>query len=176
MPINSKILLLILCFFLIKPSSSQELGVGVVAPTLGAQIMIWNEHSFIDLSVMLSNSALTWEDETHVGVKPFSLFYNRTTSAKTSKWLPFIGLGGMFIPYKYKNYLKNKEEGYILAIGISLGTYYKINNHFRTFFAANIGYQIIHEVVKHNPRAPIYFIPIVEKVGYVPKAGFIYIF
>jgi hypothetical protein len=57
-----------------------------------------------------------------------------------------------------------------------LGTYYKINDHFRTFFAANIGYQIVDESGKNNPRVSKFLIPIVPKVGYVPKVGFMYVF
>jgi hypothetical protein len=98
-----KKILFILCSLLIQQSFPQQFGVGVVAPRMGAHIMMGNEDGFVEASIMFSNPAFAKEAKTPVEIKPFSLFYNRITSVKTNKWSPFIGFGGMYIPYKYKN-------------------------------------------------------------------------
>lgn len=170
---NKKILFIIILINCVPPGqslfaqSNSEFGLGLAVPDIGIQAAYTYKNIIVDFSMSYSSLVLADAGDKPDKIKPIELFFNYITSARTNKWSPIIGVGGIYMPYRKTAQFIN-EEGAIFALGLNLGTYSKINEYYKFFIEFSIGVPLTNNVTSDNP-----FIDI-KPIVFVPKIGLMY--
>ncbi len=155
---------LLIVFF--KSGDCGEFGIGIASPNIGYKITLIGPKHMLDYSESYSSFAFAFDGYTPDRVVNRTLFFHFITGAKTEKWSPIIGIGGMYISY-VKEFDVGNEEGNVFALGVALGTYHRIIPNLSFGWEINLGYPISSNLTKNNPSEEISLIPFVPKIGVV---------